>query len=79
MHDALSKEDAFVWQKVVQDELASLTNNNTWELTTPTTNRYVVSSKWVFKIKTKANRSIDHYKACLMPRGFTQILEVDFP
>jgi hypothetical protein len=30
MHDALSKENAFEWQKAVQDELASLTKNNTW-------------------------------------------------
>jgi hypothetical protein len=79
MHDALFKEDAFEWQKVVQDELASLTKNNMWKLTTPPTNRHAVSSKWVFKIKTKANGSIDHYKACSMSRGFTQILEVDFP
>lgn len=30
MHDALSKENAFEWQKVVQDEFASITKNNTW-------------------------------------------------
>jgi hypothetical protein len=57
----------------------NLTNNNTWELTTPPTNRHVVSSKWVFKLKTKASGSFYHYKACSMARGFTQILEVDFP
>jgi hypothetical protein len=41
-------------------------------------NRHVVNSKWVFKIKTKVNGSIDSYKAHLVAQGFTQIPRVDF-
>jgi hypothetical protein len=80
MHDAWSREDLLEWQKAMQNEFASLTKNkfNTWELTTLVINKHVVNSKWVFKIRTKVNGSIDWYKAYLVAWKLTQILEIDF-
>ena len=34
--------------------------------------------KWIFKIKTRSNRSIEHYKARLVAKGFTQEYRIDY-
>jgi Reverse transcriptase (RNA-dependent DNA polymerase) len=38
----------------------------------------VVGCKWVFRLKRKADGSIDKYKAHLVARGFTQIYSVNY-
>ena len=38
----------------------------------------VVSCRWVYKIKTKTNGSVECYKACLVPKGFTQEYDIDY-
>jgi len=41
-------------------------------------NTNVVLSKWVYHIKYKEDGNIDHYKAQLVAKGFTQIPRMDF-
>ena len=31
-----------------------------------------ITSKWVYKIKTRSDSSLEHYKACLVACGFQQ-------
>jgi len=38
----------------------------------------IVECKWVFRIKRKANGSIEHYKARLVAKGFHQQPGIDF-
>ena len=38
----------------------------------------VISSKWVFKIKTRSDTSIERYKAQLVTRGFIQQPSLDY-
>ena len=38
----------------------------------------MVGCKWIYKIKTRSNRSIEHYKARLVAKGFTQEYEIDY-
>jgi hypothetical protein len=59
-------------------EIATLQAACTWIDVSRPSDKNVVGSKWVFRIKRKANGSIDKYKACLVARGFTQIYEVDY-
>jgi hypothetical protein len=40
--------------------------------------RNPISCKWVFKIKHGINGEIEHYKARLMVRGFTQTFVIDY-
>ena len=38
----------------------------------------MVGCKWIYKIKTRFNGSIEHYKASLVVKGFTQEYRIDY-
>ena len=38
----------------------------------------VVGYKWIYKIKTRSNGSIECYKTCLVAKSFTQEYEIDY-
>ena len=76
--EALARPDAHYWQAAIDVELQSLEKNKTWKLTSLPPNRKPISSKWVFKIKTHANGTIDKYKARLVAHGFTQVQGIDY-
>ena len=40
--------------------------------------KYVVTSKWIYKIKHAADGSIEKYKAIFMARGFSQKEGIDY-
>ena len=46
-------------------------------LTSP--NKKPIGSKWVYKVKHRADGSIERYKACLVAKGYTQVEGIDFP
>jgi hypothetical protein len=52
--------------------------NHTWTLVPKTSNMNLVSSKWIFKVKTQSDGIIDRYKARLVARGFTQLSGLDY-
>lgn len=56
----------------------ALINTNTWELVEISSDRKLISSKWVFKIKYKVDGSIERYKARLVAKGFNQRKGIDF-
>ena len=38
----------------------------------------MVGCKWIYKIKTRSNGSIDRYKDCLVAKGFSQEYGIDY-
>lgn len=62
----------------MDDEYAALMKNETWHLVPPRSGCKVIDCKWVFKLKKKADGSIERYKAWLVAKGFKQRNGIDY-
>jgi hypothetical protein len=66
------------WRSAMEQEYSALIGNHTWDLLPRPPNCNVVTGKWVFKHKFKADGSLERYKARWVLRGFTQRPGIDF-
>ena len=66
------------WRKAVHEELRQLIRNKTFRNVKRSERMNLVTSKWVFAVKHRADGSIDRFKARLVARGFTQRHGIDF-
>ena len=66
------------WQKAMSEELEAFRRTHTWDIVPMPPGANPVSCKWVYKIKTKADGSVERYKARLVARGFTQEYGIDY-
>ena len=62
----------------MKEELDALSKNHTWDLVTLLPGISVVGCKWIYKIKTRSDGSIECYKSCLVAKGFTQEYGIDY-
>ena len=62
----------------MKEELDALSKNHTWDLVTLPLGKSVVDCKWIYKIKTHFDGSIECYKSCLVAKGFTREYEIDY-
>ena len=67
-----------IWADAMKNEIDSLHDNNVWELVELPVDRKPVGSKWVFKVKTNADGSIERCKAHLVAQGYSQKEGLDY-
>nr|CAD1820262.1 unnamed protein product [Ananas comosus var. bracteatus] len=66
------------WRDAMAKEIQALETNQTWSLEHLPPDKKPIGCKWVYKIKYRADGSIERYKARLVVKGYTQIEGLDF-
>lgn len=59
-------------------ELQALQSNETWRLTLLPPQKTAIGCRWIYKIKYRADGSIERYKARLVAKGYTQMEGLDY-
>ena len=67
-----------LWQQAMKEELDALHKTRTWDLVDLPSGKTTIGCKWVYKIKTRSDGTVDRYKARLVARGFTQEYGIDY-
>ena len=78
MEEALGSDQAEQWKLAMDDEMASLLDNNTWALEESPPGVKPIPVKWVYKLKRDSNGNITRYKARLVVKGFRQREGIDY-
>lgn len=66
------------WEKATSEEIAALHKKDAWELVQKPKNADLITCKWVYKLKKKADGTIDRFKARLIACGFSQQYGLDY-
>src|SRR5713101_2129528 len=74
----MARSDAVQWKLAAEEELDAHSRNGTWELCDLPQGRKAIGCRWVFKVKHKADGSVERYKARLVAKGFSQRPGFDF-
>lgn len=75
MSDALSKTE---WIDAMKTEIDSIHDNQVWELVELPEGRTPIGSRWVFKVKTNGDGSVERCKARLVAQGYSQKEGLDY-
>lgn len=66
------------WIDAMNKEYAALLANHMWILVPPNDDQNIVGYKRVYKVKRRADGSLERYKACLVAKDFHQEKGIDF-
>ncbi|KAI5334587.1 hypothetical protein L3X38_024720 [Prunus dulcis] len=66
------------WQKAMENEIAIIEKNNTWELVNRPSDKLVIGVKWVYKTKLNLDGLVQKNKARLVAKGYSQKPGIDF-
>ncbi|GKF56774.1 retrovirus-related pol polyprotein from transposon TNT 1-94, partial [Tanacetum coccineum] len=76
--EAIEDKHKKEWFDAMQDEMKSLYENNTFDLTKLPKGKRDLKNKWVYKLKTEEYTPRPRYKARLVVKGFSQKKDIDF-
>ncbi|KAK1606029.1 hypothetical protein QYE76_029702 [Lolium multiflorum] len=66
------------WKCAMDEEYAALMENKTWHLVHASPHKNLIDCKWVYKIKKRADGTVERYKARLVEKGFKQRYGIDY-
>ncbi|KAL0320420.1 UNVERIFIED_CONTAM: Retrovirus-related Pol polyprotein from transposon RE2 [Sesamum radiatum] len=66
------------WQQARQTEIEALEKNHTWDIVSLPHNKKAIGCRWIYKLKTKADGSIERHKARLVAKGYNQISGIGY-
>ncbi|GMI90278.1 hypothetical protein HRI_002697100 [Hibiscus trionum] len=66
------------WQAAMNEELKAMEDLQTWTVVPLPEGKRAIDSKWVYRVKCKADGSLDRYKARLVAKGYTQVEGIDY-
>lgn len=75
---ALESPNKELWNKAMMSEINSLNENKTWDLVNLPDGRKALPCKWIYKLKTNPDGSIDKFKARLVLKGYSQQKGIDY-
>uniref|UniRef100_H3H4I7 Integrase catalytic domain-containing protein n=1 Tax=Phytophthora ramorum TaxID=164328 RepID=H3H4I7_PHYRM len=76
--EAVNGPDQVHWRKAIRAELKSMRLRGVFRAAKLPSGQRAIGTKWVFKIKRKADGSIEKYKARLVAKGFKQKYGIDY-
>ena len=76
--DAISGPNQLHWRKAKYADLDSMQLRGVFRAAKLPSGQQAIGTKWVFKIKRKADVSIEKYKARLVAKGFKQKYGIDY-
>ena len=78
IEDVLQSPKKDKWMNAMEQEMKLLKENEVWELVELPKDRKTVGCRWVYKLKSGPDGSIDRYKARLVAQGFSQKYGTDY-
>lgn len=66
------------WRQAMTQEFEALHTNHTWDLVSLPSGKKAIGCKWVYKVKHRADGTVERFKARLVVKGYTHEAGIDY-